>query len=88
MLLTTSYVIGWHFNSRNENSNCASMAWRELYVRPWQLALCLLRSAGLERIMRIHFDSEAGPGRYCSPRHRKSFNSRNEGSKCVSTTWR
>ena len=29
-----------------------------------------------------------GPRRYCSPRHRVSLNSRNEGSKCVSRTWR
>jgi len=29
-----------------------------------------------------------GPDRYCSPRHRMTFNSRNEGSKCVSMTWR
>jgi len=27
------------------------------------------------------------PGRHCSPRHRMPFNSRNEGSKCVSMTW-
>jgi len=24
-----------------------------------------------------------GPGRYCSPRHRMPFNSRNEESRCV-----
>ena len=30
-------------------------------------------------------DSEVGPARCCSPRHRMSFNSRHEGSKCV---WR
>ena len=29
-----------------------------------------------------------GPGRYCSPRHRMPSNSRNEGSQCVSMTWR
>ena len=28
-----------------------------------------------------------GPGRYCSPRHRMPFKSRNEGSDCVSMKW-
>ena len=31
---------------------------------------------------------EAGPGRQCSPRHRMTFNSINEGSQCVTITWR
>ena len=30
----------------------------------------------------------AGPGAYCSSRHRMPFNLKNEGSKCVSMTWR
>jgi len=29
-----------------------------------------------------------GPPKYCLPRHRMPVNSRNEGSKCVSITWR
>jgi len=29
-----------------------------------------------------------GPGIYCSTRHRMPFNSRSEGSTCVSMTWR
>ena len=28
------------------------------------------------------------PGRYCSPRHKLPFKSRNEGVNCVSVTWR
>ena len=30
----------------------------------------------------------AGPGRRCTPRHSMTYNSRSEGSKCVSMTWR
>jgi hypothetical protein len=33
-------------------------------------------------------DDEVGRGRYRSPRHRMPYNSRNEGLKCVSMTWR
>ena len=29
-------------------------------------------------------DAAVGPARYCSPRHRMPFNSRNESSQCVS----
>jgi len=38
--------------------------------------------------MRVHDVAGNGSGRYCSPRHGMPWNSRNEGSKCVSVTWR
>jgi len=36
-----------------------------------------------EQVGHLPRDAAVGPAEYCSPRHRKPFNSRNEGSKCV-----
>ena len=36
----------------------------------------------------IEVESAVGPGRCCSPRHRMTFHSRNEGSKRVLMAWR
>jgi hypothetical protein len=38
--------------------------------------------------MRVDDMAGNGPDRYCSPRHRMPFNSRNEGPIRVSMTWR
>jgi len=45
------------------------------------------QEAGVPVVPHAH-DLRPGPARYCSPRHRKPFESRNEGSQCVSMTWR
>jgi len=43
-----------------------------------------------KRGFELNFDDTAGngPGRCCSPRHRMAFDSRREGLKYVSMTWR
>ena len=38
--------------------------------------------------MRVDDGAGNGADRYCSPRHVTPFNSINEGSRCVSMTWR
>ena len=60
-----------------------------------QWALRLLKQGGLdpgmdyELYQKLHAClDEAGPGRYCSPRRRMPFNSRDTNSDSMSKTWR
>ena len=64
-------------NIYNEtNPDFAKLAERQPFLRPF------LKKRGKGRVG-IDFTQWVGPGRYCSPRHRVPFNSRDEGSKCV-----
>ena len=47
------------------------------------LLLDPILATGVSSIAAIDRLLKAGHGRYCSPHHRMSFNSRNEGSRCV-----
>ena len=70
------------------------MTWRALSVRPSALAAALTARAAFAPPTpdgwkkRCQPDCPVGPGGYCSPRHRTTVNSRNEGYKRVLTTWR
>jgi len=57
------------------------MTWRAISVRPYILAPT---NAAFKRLVaRVQSARLVRTDGYCSPRHRKSFQSRKEGSKCV-----
>ena len=57
----------------------AGMAWRILLATSWDAILLSKR----EFPMRVNIVAGNAPGSYCLPRHRISFNTTNEGTKCV-----
>ena len=61
--------------------------WGEQLVGRKDPAVFVLEVAS-GHVARLQGLPKVGHGRHCSPRHGMQSNSRNEGSKCVSMTWR
>ena len=54
-----------------------------MFFRPFDVSRVVVSMLGAQAPVSSPHPPCSGPGRYCSPRYRMPFNSRNEGSKCV-----